>query len=578
MIVSFDNERQTKTFSATASQVVPFAGRTIALANIRNAQVKQKILAEKSVKNRTYVRTFPNSDTPFYLTGDMVMQPKKDVSAQEILTKFKIDGEIITQTGTGIVLVRMNNWDSIFAMANSIYESGLVDWCHPDFITPIQKTTTDPLFSQQYYLKNTGQNGGTAGVDIKVEDAWRLSTGSNIRVAVIDDGVEEHEDLAGRVLQGYTPLNPTGYGQPIQSGHHGQACAGIIAASHNTLGIAGIAPSVQIIPINIFYSNESTQDLASAIEYAWNPTKGKADVISNSWSFSDPFAYADNIAQEISNAISQGRGNRGSIVVFSSGNYSDLVAFPANLDAVLSVGAVNKNGIRWDYSCYGSRLDVMAPSGNNGRGQGDVVTTDRMGNNGYEGSDKYCMSFGGTSAAAPQVAGIAALMLSVNPNLTQKQVVDIIEQTAQKVNPATYNYATTSGRPNGIWNNQMGYGLVDAYTAVSKALNTLTPVISANKTKVYDGEEVTVSVNNPKPGVIYEWENMHIPVSGVSGPTYTFNAYALLPMSSPSITPNGFPGQPIIRTQIKCRARSGNSVSEWSNVVTVLVQMLEPLF
>ncbi|MDR2936271.1 MAG: hypothetical protein LBU80_02885 [Rikenellaceae bacterium] len=99
------------------------------------------------------------------------MQPKKGISPKEILAKFEVNGEIVTETETGIVVVQLKDWRSILITANSIYESGLVDWCHPDFITPITKLTNDLLFSQQYYLKNTGQNGGTRGIDIKAEQA-----------------------------------------------------------------------------------------------------------------------------------------------------------------------------------------------------------------------------------------------------------------------------------------------------------------------------------------------------------------------------------------------------------------------
>ena len=438
-----------------------------------------------------------------FLTGDIIMQPKNGILPQTILSQLHVDGQMVKETSTGIVIVRLNDWNVILDVANSIYESGLVDWCHPDFITEFKRFTNDPLFTQQYYLKNTGQNGGKAGIDINAEQAWAITQSNNsIRVAVIDDGVEDHEDLADRVLQGYTPLDSTGYGRPttqtvpgITIGH-GECCAGIIAASQNTLGIAGIAPNVQIVPINIFnrwvyssvaqkyVSSESVQDIAAGIEYAWNPTKGNADVISNSWGYTNTPNGADYITTEINNAVNQGRlrnGVRlGCVVVFAAGNENPTygISFPASLSNVITVGAINKNGTVWSYSCRGEALNVVAPSGNTNQA-GDITTIDRMGSNGYE-TGNYTAYFGGTSAAAPQVAGIAALILSVRPDLTQAQVRQAIESTCQKINQQNssnlsgYTYSNNTAHPNGSWNSEVGYGLVNAYAAV----NFVAPTIS----------------------------------------------------------------------------------------------------
>ena len=125
------------------------------------------------------------------------------------------------------------------------------------------------------------------------------------------------------------------------------------------------------------------------------------------------------------------------------------------------VGATLTNGTRKSNSNYGSLLDVMAPGI-------AIPTTDLQGSAGATNID-YSLTFKDTSAACPHVAGIAALILSVNPDLTNVQVNDIIERTARKV--GGYNYQTTVGRSNGTWNNQMGYGLVDAYSAVLEAIS-----------------------------------------------------------------------------------------------------------
>lgn len=152
-------------------------------------------------------------------------------------------------------------------------------------------------------------------------------------------------------------------------------------------------------------------------------------------------------------------------MVFCSGNNPFLRAngfsvwYPGSSNPnIVVVGAMTSTGQKSNFSCYGNQLDVVAPGSN-------ILSTILNNDLAY---------YDGTSMAAPHVAGIAALILSVNPCLSGKQVRDIIEKTCQKV--GSYNYSITSGRPNGNWNNHMGYGLVDAYAAVqlAQAMNSPT--------------------------------------------------------------------------------------------------------
>ncbi|MBW8051285.1 MAG: S8 family serine peptidase [Cytophagales bacterium] len=359
-------------------------------------------------------------------------------------------------------------------MANLFYETGLFVASEPDLMVDLLTgCVNDPHFNNQWGLKNTGQNGGTVGADINACQAWQTTTGSNnIVVAVLDRGIElNHPDMPNMHPVSFDTESDTSPSQVL--GRHGTACAGIIgASSDNNLGVAGIAQNCPLMSIsnNLDLSVDVAQELAAGFNFAW---QNGASVISNSWGHD---AYTSTLLDDaIDNALTQGRNGLGCVVVFitQNGNNSS-VTYPANSNPdILAVGALSpceerKNpsscdGENWG-SNYGTELDIMAP--------GVLIpTTDRQGTNGYNTSSgtsgDYTQTFGGTSAACPHVAGVAALILSVNPCLTGQQVRDIIEQTAQKV--GSYSYVTTTGRPNGTWNNEMGYGLVDAFKAVNEA-------------------------------------------------------------------------------------------------------------
>ncbi|MCR5555463.1 MAG: S8 family serine peptidase [Bacteroidales bacterium] len=354
-------------------------------------------------------------------------------------------------------------------MANIFYETGLFLEAIPDIMTDdYLNCVNDIFFSDQWGLKNTGQNGGVIGIDINYCNAKQITSGNaNIVIALLDQGIElNHPDLTNIYSLSFDTEN--GYGPSIVRGPHGTACAGIIGANtNNNIGIAGIASNCPIMSISnsLTPSPDSRMKRADGINYAWI---NGASVISNSWR--SPIQYPV-IDDAISNAVTYGRNGNGCVVVFSSGNdYDSAVSYPAKLDNVIAVGSINPSGFRVNYSNYGSALDLVAPGVN-------ISTTDLQGNDGYNSiysilddytNTAFTKFFDGTSAAAPHVSGVAALMLSVNPDLTGQQVQDILESTAQKLNGYSFHPAS-SEHPNGTWNNHVGYGLVDAYAAVVEA-------------------------------------------------------------------------------------------------------------
>lgn len=461
--------------------------------------------------------------TPFIPTGEILFKVKKGVSEKDVLSKLNLDSKLVVSSKKGFDISVYNVIDSsaLFDISNLIYESSLVEWCHPNFFVPITTFTNDPLWAQQYYLRNTGQLGGVAGIDINVEGAWNLTMGANIRVAVIDEGVEDHEDLGGRVLNGFTPRDVNGNGRPIITGAHGEATAGIIAATQdNGIGISGIAPQSQIVPVNIFAGGETALDIANGINWAWN--QGQADVLSNSWGYNTSSQNQPNfdaIIQAITNARTQGRNGRGSIVVFASGNNFghglDEVSFPANVNGVITVGSCNNSapsGAIWYYSERGASMDLVAPSGDINL-MGDLTTLDRMGNLGYEAGN-YTSRFGGTSAACPQVSGIAALILSINPNLTETQVTNILQTTATDMGAAGFD-------------NTFGFGRVNACAAVRQAF--LSSSMSGDNNFCNTG---TYTLNGVLPGANITWS---ISPSNSANLTATGNQV--------TVTPNWAAGQ-----------------------------------
>ena len=394
--------------------------------------------------------------------------------AKETNTQLQNQNEFESSIYT--LIANKNSNGNALELANYFHETGKFEFAEPVFMRILKiQCTNDQFFNQQWGLENTGQFGGVSGADIKACQAWNITRGRNvIAVAVIDEGVDlNHPDLVNNLLPGFDATVQGSNGAPQGNDAHGTACAGIIAAQgNNTEGISGVAPNCRIIPVRIAYGdgagNWITNDnwIANGINWAW---QNQADVLSNSWGGGSP---SNQITNAINNAVNNGRGGLGCPVLFASGNNNGSVNYPANLSSVIAVGAMSmcserKNPSSCDGesnwgSNFGSELSVVAPGVK-------IYTSDISGSAGYDAGN-YTSTFNGTSSACPHAAGVMALILSVNRCLTQADARQILELSCDKV--GTYCYNITSGRPNGTWNNQMGYGKINAYNAVRFAFGT----------------------------------------------------------------------------------------------------------
>jgi hypothetical protein len=187
------------------------------------------------------------------------------------------------------------------------------------------------------------------------------------------------------------------------------------------------------------------------------------DVMSNSWGIPPnllPFAPINQstVSNAIKNAAIQGRNGKGIPMFFSSGNDNDILIWPASFhEYAISVGASTNMDKRASYSNYGQYLDFVAP--------GHLLyTTDFTGPRGYASGD-YISQFAGTSAACPVASAIGALVLSVRPDFTAEQVRRCLRQSAEKVGGYSYDSLGVDGP----WNNQMGYGRLNAHKALMLA-------------------------------------------------------------------------------------------------------------
>ena len=400
----------------------------------------------------------------------------------------------------------------------------------------------DPLFAEQWHLRNNGQTafserGGTAGADLRMTaaiDAGR--NGAGVKLAIVDSGLEIcHPDLAANTAAGGSfnfgfpgrpgalPNDPFNFST---LGDHGTSVAGIAAAAaNNGYGGRGVAPEVTLVgfnPLEAAGGPETDPEAAAPTAMLLSlgaseafPDSASVDVFNMSFGYEAP---SENSQEEWVRLFRMGseqlRSGRGALYVKAAGNAFDVcdpvhplnqelgcVGSNADPDQNLPwptvVGGFNADDIKASYSSAGANLWVVGPSGEDGAESPAMITTDQAGalagfsqlvpygltsEHPLNRDGDYVSAFGGTSSAAPAVAGAIAVLLGVNPDLTWRDVKHILAASARMIDPdiaevrAAFNgapyvarHAWQTNAAGYDFHNWYGFGAVDIDAAVAMA-------------------------------------------------------------------------------------------------------------
>jgi serine protease len=363
------------------------------------------------------------------------------------------------------------------AVARRLANDAAVEYAEPDVRLFPQRVPNDSYYAQQWDFFEPA--GG-----INLPAAWDVTTGAaNIVIAVVDTGIVNHADLAGRLVAGYdfissTTVSNDGDGRDADasdpgdygcdgspSSWHGTHVAGTIgAATNNGVGVAGINWVSKIQPVRVLgrcggYSSDIVDGMrwAAGIAVAGAPANPTPARVLN-LSLGGDGACGTTFQNAVNDIVA-----RGTVVVVAAGNANTDVAnfTPASCAGVVAVGATVRNGGRASYSNYGAGVAISAPGGGNDAG---ILSTINAGST-TPTSDAYAY-YMGTSMATPHVSGVVSLMLSLDPSLTPAQVLTKLKATARPFPSGTGADCNTS---------LCGAGIVDATAALGGS--TSPPVV-----------------------------------------------------------------------------------------------------
>lgn len=454
---------------------------------VRN-DVREELNKETKIRFAGRALEDPKTGRPVIYTENVVVKFKSGVGAEEaekVLTSKKLSvgakkGDMnFSSLLENVYVAKIKEGagaEVLFDTVKELSANKNVEYAYPELITKRKFKTVNPL---QWHLIPTTINGSAVKANIDVEKAWKTTKGKNVVIAIIDDGVDDsHPEFKTKIVHPYDATQRSSNPNPkYKNDNHGTSCAGVACAAG--VKASGVAPEATLMPIRL---SSNLGSIEEAEAFAWAINNG-ADVISCSWGpmdgewwdqvdDGDEFPLPPLTRDIIRKAVTTGRQGKGIVVLFAAGNGNENIetdGYSSN-DDVIAVAACNDTNKRSVYSDYGASVFCCFPSNDfefvdfhhPAPITKGIFTTDRRGAKGYKRTN-YTDEFGGTSSATPGVAGVVALMLSANPNLTIAQVKKIIKETSTKIDKTKGAY---DGKGHSIF---YGYGKVNAAKAVSSA-------------------------------------------------------------------------------------------------------------